>query len=324
MPASCRASSIRAGRWDGTCRSSARPRSAPARPRRCWKSRNTGPRSIRTISARSATPPAASLPDRTSAFVDRLKSAKIDMGDTLLWWIALGYDTPHMIAEAMKNVGTEPEQDRRLSQQAQGISRRLRRHLLHARQARRLSGQPGRDGRGQFAQGRRVQPGSRLRRLSRWSQSIVSTGLAIGCIYALIAITYNVMFSASRVFSFTAGTLGMLGGVLGSLFILRMGMPMAGRLSACTGRRRAARHRHRDRRGAAGAQEPGPASLRALHAGAGADGPAVHRDRMEHRAAAVSAAVRHRARRLRSAVLAADAGLRGRRSSASNCSIAAP
>ena len=34
--------------------------------------------------------------------------------------------------------------------------------------------------------------------------SIVSTGLAIGCIYALIAITYNVMFSASRVFSFTA------------------------------------------------------------------------------------------------------------------------
>ena len=48
--------------------------------------------------------------DRTSAFVDRLKSAKIDMGDTLLWWIALGYDSPRMIAEAMKNVGTEPAQ----------------------------------------------------------------------------------------------------------------------------------------------------------------------------------------------------------------------
>src|SRR6202163_1023671 len=57
--------------------------------------------------------------------------------------------------------------------------------------------------------------------------SIVSTGLAIGCIYALIGITYNVMFAASRVFSFTAGTLGMLGGVLGSLFIARMGMPLA-------------------------------------------------------------------------------------------------
>lgn len=57
-------------------------------------------------------------------------------------------------------------------------------------------------------------------------ESIVWSGVAIGCIYALIGITYNVMFSASRVFSFTAGTLGMLGGVLGSLFIARMGMPI--------------------------------------------------------------------------------------------------
>src|SRR5271169_2992018 len=57
-------------------------------------------------------------------------------------------------------------------------------------------------------------------------ESIVSTGMAIGCIYALIGITYNVMFTASRVFSFTAGTLGMLGGVLGSLFIAHMGMPV--------------------------------------------------------------------------------------------------
>jgi branched-chain amino acid transport system permease protein len=57
-------------------------------------------------------------------------------------------------------------------------------------------------------------------------ESIVSTGVAIGCIYALIGITYNVMFSASRVFSFTAGTLGMLGGVLGALFIAQMGLPL--------------------------------------------------------------------------------------------------
>jgi len=57
--------------------------------------------------------------------------------------------------------------------------------------------------------------------------SIVLSGTAIGCIYALIAVTYNVMFSASRVFSFTAGTLGMFGGVLGSLFIIRIGLPVA-------------------------------------------------------------------------------------------------
>jgi branched-chain amino acid transport system permease protein len=58
-------------------------------------------------------------------------------------------------------------------------------------------------------------------------ESIVLSGVAIGCIYALIGITYNVMFSASRMFSFTAGTLGMLGGVLGSLFIAHVGMPVA-------------------------------------------------------------------------------------------------
>ena len=50
------------------------------------------------------------LPDRTNAFLDRIRSAKIDMTDTLLWWIALGYDSPWMIAEAMKSAGTEPEQ----------------------------------------------------------------------------------------------------------------------------------------------------------------------------------------------------------------------
>src|SRR3979411_498829 len=57
-------------------------------------------------------------------------------------------------------------------------------------------------------------------------ESIVLSGVAIGCIYALIGITYNVMFAASRVFSFTAGTVGMLGGVLGALFIDRLGMPV--------------------------------------------------------------------------------------------------
>src|SRR4029453_11312427 len=58
-------------------------------------------------------------------------------------------------------------------------------------------------------------------------QSILSYGLAVGAVYALIGITYNVMFSASRVFSFTAGMLGMLGGVLGALFINKWGMNAA-------------------------------------------------------------------------------------------------
>ncbi|WP_407177371.1 branched-chain amino acid ABC transporter permease [Bradyrhizobium sp. STM 3562] len=56
--------------------------------------------------------------------------------------------------------------------------------------------------------------------------SILATGLAMGAIYALIGVTYNIMFSTSRVMSFTAGQLGMLGGVLGSFFILRLGLPL--------------------------------------------------------------------------------------------------
>jgi branched-chain amino acid transport system permease protein len=56
--------------------------------------------------------------------------------------------------------------------------------------------------------------------------SILASGLAVGAVYALIGLTYNTMFSASRVMSFTAGQLGMLGGVFGSLFVLRLGLPM--------------------------------------------------------------------------------------------------
>jgi branched-chain amino acid transport system substrate-binding protein len=47
------------------------------------------------------------LPERARAFVDRLRTQKIDMSDTLLWWIGVGYDTPYMLAEAIKSVGTE-------------------------------------------------------------------------------------------------------------------------------------------------------------------------------------------------------------------------
>src|SRR5215213_7018500 len=56
--------------------------------------------------------------------------------------------------------------------------------------------------------------------------SIIAAGLAVGAVYALIGVTYNVMFATSRVMSFTAGQLGMLGGVFGSLFALRLGVPL--------------------------------------------------------------------------------------------------
>jgi branched-chain amino acid transport system permease protein len=55
--------------------------------------------------------------------------------------------------------------------------------------------------------------------------AILAAGLGVGATYALIGITYNLMFSASRVMSFTAGQLGMAGGILGALFIDRVGIP---------------------------------------------------------------------------------------------------
>jgi branched-chain amino acid transport system substrate-binding protein len=50
------------------------------------------------------------LPARTAAFVDKLRAAKIEMGDTLLWWITVGYDAPYMIADAVKNAGSTPKE----------------------------------------------------------------------------------------------------------------------------------------------------------------------------------------------------------------------
>lgn len=49
------------------------------------------------------------LNDRTASFLDRLKSAKVDFSDTLLWWVAAGYDSPMLLAEAIK----EPAPNRR-------------------------------------------------------------------------------------------------------------------------------------------------------------------------------------------------------------------
>src|ERR1700681_3440046 len=47
---------------------------------------------------------------RAQEFVERLRKAKLDMGDTLLWWIALGYDAPRLMAETIKAAGSSPEQ----------------------------------------------------------------------------------------------------------------------------------------------------------------------------------------------------------------------
>jgi branched-chain amino acid transport system substrate-binding protein len=50
------------------------------------------------------------LTDRTASFLERLKKASVEVNDTLLWWVAVGYDSPYLIAEAVKNAGAEPAQ----------------------------------------------------------------------------------------------------------------------------------------------------------------------------------------------------------------------
>jgi branched-chain amino acid transport system substrate-binding protein len=49
------------------------------------------------------------LPPRAQEFVDRLKAAKVEFGDTLLWWVALGWDGGMMMADVFKNAGTKNE-----------------------------------------------------------------------------------------------------------------------------------------------------------------------------------------------------------------------
>jgi branched-chain amino acid transport system substrate-binding protein len=53
---------------------------------------------------------AGNLPPRTAEFLGRLRAAKIEMTDTLLWWIAIGYDAPRIIADAVRHAGSAPEQ----------------------------------------------------------------------------------------------------------------------------------------------------------------------------------------------------------------------
>lgn len=62
------------------------------------------PNNFRNVSYNTA----GQLPPQTVDFVERLKKAKVDFADTLLWWVALGYDGPRLIADALREAGTAP------------------------------------------------------------------------------------------------------------------------------------------------------------------------------------------------------------------------
>jgi branched-chain amino acid transport system permease protein len=56
--------------------------------------------------------------------------------------------------------------------------------------------------------------------------TILVAGLATGAIYALIGISYNLMYATSKVVSFTPGQLGMIGAVFGAWFLGVLGCPL--------------------------------------------------------------------------------------------------
>jgi len=46
---------------------------------------------------------------KAEEFVERLKKAKIEFSDTLLWWVALGWDSAFLMADTFKAVGTKSD-----------------------------------------------------------------------------------------------------------------------------------------------------------------------------------------------------------------------
>jgi branched-chain amino acid transport system permease protein len=61
---------------------------------------------------------------------------------------------------------------------------------------------------------------------------VLINGLALGSLYGMTAIIYNVTFSTSKVLSFGTGHYAMLGGVFGAWFVLSWGLPVWGALLA--------------------------------------------------------------------------------------------
>jgi branched-chain amino acid transport system permease protein len=54
---------------------------------------------------------------------------------------------------------------------------------------------------------------------------VIVSGLAIGALFAATALSYNVMYSTSKVLSVTTGHIAMLGGVFGAYGITALGQP---------------------------------------------------------------------------------------------------
>lgn len=78
--------------------------------------------------------------------------------------------------------------------------------------------------------GRQGRRGGEMQGLSEFAQ-MLATGTAIGCIYAIVALGFVLIYKASEIVNFAHGDLMMLGAFLGYTFVGLLGMPFAAGLA---------------------------------------------------------------------------------------------
>jgi len=80
------------------------PPSVPAMSRICWRSRNTG-QGVHCRLRSCSYDANGNLPPRMAAFVDEVKG-KVELQDTLLWWVTAAVDAVTLVAEAVSKTGS--------------------------------------------------------------------------------------------------------------------------------------------------------------------------------------------------------------------------
>ena len=103
----------RAAPWAGTCRSSARRRSGSGQTKALLEKPENWNK-VYSNNFRKCCYVNGKLPPRAAEFVERLKKAKIEFADTLLWWVALGWDGAMMMADDLQDRRHQERRHRRL------------------------------------------------------------------------------------------------------------------------------------------------------------------------------------------------------------------
>ena len=78
---------------------------------------------------------------------------------------------------------------------------------------------------------------------------VIVSGLALGGLYGMTALVYNVMYSTSKVLSFGTGQFAMVGGICTAWLVLDLHLPLWARFLACLVFRRGVRLAERSDRG---------------------------------------------------------------------------